>query len=265
VTTGSLIRTVIMVLAAGLWSCGQAGDYERRGDQAYGDGNYSVALTEYRTAVAADPDARIWAKIGAAALRTGNLDAASDAYLRLAAEDPTRAEEAAEGLEGVARAAERSRDAKHLESAVIGLGMIAPNRSIGRYALAVVRQPGAQANDLVAVLPAAIAAAPDAEAMPLPYGKPRAVTRRSGYFKPRSGALARTDCAPGPKTAWLDAPWHWDSAPKRRERPTMPCSGLPQPSGSTPVLQWAAVRWWATGTHVFVRAIPRRLLKPIRP
>jgi tetratricopeptide (TPR) repeat protein len=165
VTTGSLIRTVIMVLAAGLWSCGQAGDYERRGDQAYGDGSYSVALTEYRTAVAADPDARIWAKIGAAALRTGNLDAASDAYLRLAAEDPTRAEEAAEGLEGVARAAERSRDAKHLESAVIGLGMIAPNRSIGRYALAVVRQPGAQANDLVAVLPAAIAAAPDAEAV----------------------------------------------------------------------------------------------------
>jgi hypothetical protein len=88
---------------------------------------------------------------------------ASDAFLRLAAEDPSRAEEAAEGLEAVARAADKARDGKRLEAAVIGLGMIAPNRSIGRYALAVVRRPGAEANDLVAVLPAAIAAAPDAE------------------------------------------------------------------------------------------------------
>jgi tetratricopeptide (TPR) repeat protein len=96
-------------------------------------------------------------------LRVGNLDAASDAYLRLAAEDPSRAEEAAEGLEAVARAADRSGDRKRLEAAVIGLGMIAPNRSIGRYALAVVRRPGADANDLIAVLPAAIAVAPDGE------------------------------------------------------------------------------------------------------
>ena len=57
------------------------------------------ALAEYRQGVEKDPDARVWAKAGAAALHTGNLDVASDAYLRLAAEDPTRAEEAAEGLE----------------------------------------------------------------------------------------------------------------------------------------------------------------------
>jgi tetratricopeptide (TPR) repeat protein len=151
-----------VVLAVAL-ACRQARDQERRGDDAYGQGNYAVALTEYRATVAKDPDARVWAKVGAAALRTGNLEVAADAYLRLAAEDPTRAEEAAEGLEAVARAAERSGDARTLESAVIGMGMIAPNRSIGRYALAVVRRPGAQANDLVAVLPAAIAVAPDAE------------------------------------------------------------------------------------------------------
>ena len=144
-------------------ACGRHGDTERRGDAAYGEGNYGMALSEYRTAVAKDPDARVWAKVGAAALRTGNLEVASNAYLRLAAEDPTRAEEAAEGLEAVARAADRAGDTKRLETAVIGLGMIAPNRSIGRYALAVVRRAGAEPNDLVAVFPAAIAAAPDGD------------------------------------------------------------------------------------------------------
>jgi tetratricopeptide (TPR) repeat protein len=143
--------------------CRRVGDHERLGDEAYGAGRYAEALAEYRTAVAKDPDARVWAKTGSAALHAGNLEVACDAYLRLAAEDPTRAEEAAEGLESVARAADRARDGKRLETAVIGLGMIAPNRSIGRYALAVLRRPGAEANDLVAVLPAAIAAAPDAE------------------------------------------------------------------------------------------------------
>ncbi|HZI76020.1 MAG TPA: hypothetical protein VFD73_18775 [Gemmatimonadales bacterium] len=150
----------VLVFTAG---CGQAGDHERRGDQAYVSAQYVEALNEYRAALAKDPDARIYAKSGAAALHTGALEVASDAYLRLAAEDPTRAAEAAEGLEAVARAAERASDHKQLESAVIGLGMIAPNRSIGRYALAVLRQPRADANDLVAVIPAAIAVAPDAE------------------------------------------------------------------------------------------------------
>ena len=160
---GGLLRVGATAGAAALIACGQVGDHERRGDKAYGEGRYTEALGEYRTAVTQDPDARLWAKVGAAGLRTGNLDAAADAYLRLAGEDPTRAEEAAEGLEAVARAADRGGDTKKLEAAVIGLGMIAPNRSIGRYALAVIRRPGAEANDLVAVLPAAIAAAPDAE------------------------------------------------------------------------------------------------------
>jgi tetratricopeptide (TPR) repeat protein len=160
---GWRLLTGAILGAAALIACGRVGDHERRGDKAYGEGRYGEALEEYRSAVAKDPDARLWAKVGAAGLRMGNLDAAADAYLRLAGEDPTRAEEAAEGLEAVARVAERGGDTKKLEAAVIGLEMIAPNRSIGRYALAVIRRPGAEANDLVAVLPAAIAAAPDAE------------------------------------------------------------------------------------------------------
>ena len=63
----------------------------------------------------------------------------------------------------MARAAERAGDAKRLEAAVVGLGAIAPDRSVGRYALTLIRRPGAEATDLVAVLPGAIAVAPDAE------------------------------------------------------------------------------------------------------
>lgn len=149
-----------MALLAG---CGQAGDHERQGDKSYGEGRYAQALAEYRLGLEKDPDARLWAKAGAAALRTGNLEVASDAYLRLAAEDPTRAEEAAEGLESVARAAERAGDARRLQAAVVGMGAIAPDRATGRYVLDLIRRPGAEAGDLVAVLPGAIAVAPDPE------------------------------------------------------------------------------------------------------
>ena len=149
----------VLLLAA----CGGTGDQERSGDEAYGQSLYAEALADYRQVLAKDPDARVWAKAGAAALHTGDLAVASDAYLRLAAEDPTRAAEAAEGLDAVARAAERAGDSKRLQAAVVGMGAIAPDRSIGRYALELIRRQGAEPTDLVAVLPAAIAVAPDAE------------------------------------------------------------------------------------------------------
>jgi tetratricopeptide (TPR) repeat protein len=88
---GGTLATLVLCVAA----CGGAGDRERLGDRAYGEGRYAQALIEYQQVLADDPDARIWAKAGAAALRTSDLEVASDAYLRLAAEDPTRAEEAA--------------------------------------------------------------------------------------------------------------------------------------------------------------------------
>jgi len=153
-------QVTVLVLLSG---CGGAGDHEQLGDRAYGESRYAQALSEYRRVLERDPDARVWAKAGAAALRSANLEVASDAYLKLAAEDPTRAEEAAEGLEAVARAAERAGDGKRLQAAVVGMGAIAPDRSIGRYALELIRRPGAEATDLVAVLPAAIAVAPDPE------------------------------------------------------------------------------------------------------
>ncbi|MEO8090169.1 MAG: hypothetical protein ABI703_07730 [Gemmatimonadales bacterium] len=158
--SGFHLWVMSLALVAG---CGNAGNLERQGDKSYAEGRYAQALAEYRQGVEKDPDARLWAKAGGAALRTGNLEVASDAYLRLAAEDPTRAEEAAEGLESVARAAARAGDAPRLQAAVVGMGAIAPDRSTGRYALDLIRRSGAEATDLVGVLPGAIAVAPDPE------------------------------------------------------------------------------------------------------
>jgi tetratricopeptide (TPR) repeat protein len=146
-------------------ACGGTADAERRGDQAYGLAQYAEALRQYRTLTDGDASARIWAKVGAAALRSGDLDEAADAYLHLAGEDPGRAQEAAEGLEEVARAAERAERDDALQRAVIGLQTVAPDRVPGRYALRLAQQEGAEPEELVTLLPRAIAAAPDQQAV----------------------------------------------------------------------------------------------------
>jgi tetratricopeptide (TPR) repeat protein len=142
-------------------ACGGAADAERRGDEAYGRGQYAQALKEYRSLAGGKAHPRIWAKTGAAALRTGDLREAADAYLHLAGEDPTRAQEAAEGLEAVARAAERTDRSDALQQAVIGLQTVAPDRVPGPYALILAQKEGAEPSELVTLLPRAIAAAPD--------------------------------------------------------------------------------------------------------
>ncbi|HEY8257323.1 MAG TPA: hypothetical protein VIG08_06675 [Gemmatimonadales bacterium] len=144
-----------LVLAA---ACG-AGDHERLGDEAYGQGHYTEALAQYTSVLGAKPDARVWAKAGAAALHGGELQKSSDAYIRLAADDPGRAQEAAEGLEAVVRAAERRADSGSLHHALTGLQAIAPERIAGRYAALLAARPGIDNAELVALLPGAIAAA----------------------------------------------------------------------------------------------------------
>jgi len=145
--------------------CGGGVDAERRGDEAYGLGQYAEALRQYRSLADGDASARVWAKVGAAALRSGDLGEAADAYLHLAGEDPGRTQEAAEGLEEVARAAQRADRAEALQRAVIGLQTVAPDRVPGRYALRLAQQEGAEPQELVTLLPRALAAAPDQEAV----------------------------------------------------------------------------------------------------
>jgi tetratricopeptide (TPR) repeat protein len=153
-------RWTFAVLVAGA-ACGRAADSERRGDEAYGRGQYTQALKEYRSLAGEKADPRIWAKAGAAALRTGDLREAADAYLHLAGEDPGRIQEAAEGLAEVARIAERTDRPDALQQAVVGLQTVAPDRVPGQYALVLAQKEGAEAAELVTLLPGAIAAAPD--------------------------------------------------------------------------------------------------------
>lgn len=142
-------------------ACGGTADAERRGDEAYGRGRYAEALKEYRSLAGGRADPRIYAKTAAAALHAGDLREAADAYLHLSGEDPGRKEEAAEGLEAVARAAERSGRADALREAVTGLQTVAPDRVPGPYALVLAQQEGVEPAELVTLLPRAIAAAPD--------------------------------------------------------------------------------------------------------
>jgi tetratricopeptide (TPR) repeat protein len=147
--------------AAACLACGGAADGERRGDEAYGQGQYAQALKEYRSLAGGKMHPRLWAKTGAAALRAGELREAAEAYLHLAGEDPGRAEEAAEGLEEVARAAERADLQDALQEAVVGLQRVSPDRVPGPYALILAQKEGAEPAELVTLLPRAIAAAPD--------------------------------------------------------------------------------------------------------
>ena len=72
---------------------------------------------------------------------------------------PTRGREAAAGLEGVGPAAERSGEEAALQEAVLGLQTIAPDAVPGRFALVLAQKPDAEPEELVSLLPGAIAAA----------------------------------------------------------------------------------------------------------
>jgi hypothetical protein len=200
---------VAMLLAAA--ACGAAGDHERLGDEAYGQGRWTDALAQYR--LVSGDRAGVWAKTGAAALHAGELRRAAEAYSRLAGEDPSRANEAAEGLESVARAAERSGNADVLREIVTGLDAIAPDRPTSRYALILAAQPGLDNADASALLPGALAAASTSasvDSLLVQYGRAlqatagcgqallqyRAVLRRSrdGSVREAAGRGA-ADCA----------------------------------------------------------------------
>jgi predicted negative regulator of RcsB-dependent stress response len=104
------------------------------------------------------------AKLGASAIHAEDYELAADAYRTLAKRDRSRADEAADGLDRVARAALASNDRTALASALTGLREVAPRRPLGRYVVlaaldAVDRGDTAEA---AALLPVAAAAAVDA-------------------------------------------------------------------------------------------------------
>ncbi len=154
-------RWVCLVLL--LTACGgSASDHERLGDAAYVDGDYATALSEYKSAARNRDDAKVWAKLGAAAVKTSDLSEAADAFLKLAAADKTRISEAARGLEQVARAAANEGSDVALRAAVEGLRRLAPERVSPRHTLALVRSERLEPAEAAAMGPLALAAAGDA-------------------------------------------------------------------------------------------------------
>lgn len=138
-----------------------AADHERLGDQAYREGRYSQAMAEYRAAQKSGGKARVWAKLGSAALHERALGTAIEAFTQLEASDHSRAAEAAAGLERAAYLAERGGEITltELAAAVRSLRIVAPGRPLGRYALA--PSSGLPATEALGVLPAALASARD--------------------------------------------------------------------------------------------------------
>ncbi len=149
---------------AALWLAGgctiAAADHERLGDQAFREGRWAKALGEYQAAQRSGVKTRVWAKAGSSAIRAEDFAAAVDAYAELARQDPTRAAEAASGLERVARAAERRGAAGNVAvaKAVLALRGIAPGRPLGRLALATLAA-ASEPSDAIGILPSALATA----------------------------------------------------------------------------------------------------------
>ena len=157
-------RLALALLAVTCACTRSAADHEELGDRAYAAADYRSALAEYQLGIKAHPgSASLDAKLGAAALHTEDYALAADAYRALARDDRSRADEAADALERVVRAAFGANDRSAMGNALTGLREIAPQRPLGRYAIvaaldAVDRSDTATA---LALLPVATAASSD--------------------------------------------------------------------------------------------------------
>ena len=144
-----------------------AANHEVLGDRNYVAGAYADAQAEYQLGLrAGNGKAGLHAKAAAAGLHTSDFGFAAQEYRALAREDPSRADEAADGLERVARGAIAVNDRGALAQALQGLREAAPGRPLGPYARIVALDAAAAGNtaDALAYLPTAIATAPDARA-----------------------------------------------------------------------------------------------------
>jgi len=157
-------RKALALLALALACTRSAADHEELGDRDYAAGAYADALAEYRLGLRANAgSASLHAKTAAAALRVGDYTLAAAEYRELAAADRSRADEAADGLERVVRAAIDGDDRLALAAALTALREVAPSRPLGRYARLVALDAVDRGDTAAALafLPVAIAAAGD--------------------------------------------------------------------------------------------------------
>jgi len=151
---------MVMVLVS--LGCRSDAGHERLGDEAYGGLRYQEALAHYRQAAGTGASANLLAKLGAAAVHAGDLETAAEAYRQLAATDPGRVTEAAQGLLRTAQAADRAGDVTALALVLDSLHGVAPDWAGGRLALKVIQADAADSAARLRLLPLAVAAAPDA-------------------------------------------------------------------------------------------------------
>ena len=207
------MRQVALLALSVTLACGGSTSAERRADGEVAEGRWNEAFASYRASVERQPDGRVLGKLGVAALRVGKLPDAAAAFARMGREDQSRQEEAADGLELVARSADRAGDTTALRIAIDGLRDVAPSRPVGRYVLALEARGALAPADRIELTPAAVGAAPDgdtADSLLLRYaallrdgndcehasGVYRAVAMRS-TLRERAAAAARAeqDCA----------------------------------------------------------------------
>jgi tetratricopeptide (TPR) repeat protein len=173
----------LAVLGAVLGCARSAADHEVLGDREYAAAAYRDALAEYQLGLRAGArGATLHAKAAAAALHTGDLSVAAEQYQELGQKDASRVDEAADGLERVARAAAAANDRGALAEALQGLRQVAPSRPLGAYARVVALDAATAGNTRAALayLPTAIATAPDArtaDSLLFVYGEAAALGR----------------------------------------------------------------------------------------
>lgn len=199
-----MIRMVLL-LGPLLGACSpMAADHERLGDRAYREGRFVAAVAEYRAAARSRGGARVYAKLGSAALHDRDLSTAIDAYAALKAADPARAAEAAAGLERAAYLATHGEAAQpvQLAAAVRALRMVAPGRPLGRFGLELVA--GLDAAEALGTLPAALASASDArsvDSLLLAFGEAQRVTTACEAATHTFGAVLRRTRNAGVRTS----------------------------------------------------------------
>jgi tetratricopeptide (TPR) repeat protein len=172
------VRRAAAILLALLIACTRsAADHEELGDRAYAAGSFADALAEYQLGRRSNPgSAALLAKLAAAAMHADDYELAAESYRSLARRDRSRTEEAADGLDRVARAALQANDRTALASALTGLREIAPRRPLGRYVVLAALDAADRGDtaEAVALLPAAAASAVDvsrADSLLFVYGQ----------------------------------------------------------------------------------------------
>lgn len=153
-TIGRIFPAALLLGAA---ACGTRMSDELLGDAATADGRWGAAVEAYAEA---GREPRIVAKRAAAALEAGRPGAAALAWVAVAGADTARRGEAAAGLARAALLAQRQGDMLSLATAVRGLQEVAPGWPLGRLALPLRLEAFPSDEDVIALVPAILAAAP---------------------------------------------------------------------------------------------------------